>query len=250
MRPCDGRTSIVCALVIPFFFAVGAPAQELETDHASLPTVKFFYFDAAGVEWAVSAEPQRFEQHLASNSDSQRLFEAILGAIIESPENSDSSRQMTRWIESERERFEQSRREPARMRMAEGVIAYLRAYDFDIRKLVGALKRRSGASEVELTVVHLLDRQGNPSFKLKVVLVDPEIEIGKQGFNIDLPSPNANYVVVTYAMGVALYGVQEIIHRESSDETDENRPIELLPLPEPVEARLSATRGTRAAIVP
>ncbi|MCH8924389.1 MAG: hypothetical protein IIA67_14715, partial [Planctomycetes bacterium] len=85
--------------MVPFLFAAQATAQEPETDHASLPTVKFFYFDAAGVEWAVSAEPQRFEQHLASNSNSQRLFEAILGAIVESPENNDSSRQMTRWIE-------------------------------------------------------------------------------------------------------------------------------------------------------
>jgi hypothetical protein len=237
--------------------AFAAPSEEPSVDdpaaRPSLPIVTFFYFDAAGVEWAVSAEPERFDRHLSANSDSQRLFTAVSAAVAETPDPAASSRQMTAWVESERERFEQSRREPARMRMAEGIIAYLRTHDFSIPKLVDEIKHRSGAKNVELVVVHLRDRQGNPSFKLKVVLVDPTIEVGKQGFNVDLPAPEASYTVVTYALGVALYEVQEIIHRATSPD-DKSKPIETiepLPLPEPLEtpaakavpARLDSARS-------
>ena len=153
---------------------------------------------------------------------------------------------MTRWIERERERFDQTRRESTRSRMAEGIVAYLRAHDFSIHHLVEALKRRSGASEVELVVIHLLDPQGTPSFKLKVVLVDPQIEIGKQGFNVNLASPEASYTVVTYTLGVALYEVQEIIHRDSSDETESPETIEPLPVPEPLDAAQPVPAGSRS----
>ena len=74
------------------------------------------------------------------------------------------------------------------------------------------------------------------------MLVEPTIKIGKQGFNVDLPSPNANYTTVTYALCVALYNVQEIIHGPRDDSKQENS-IEQLPAPEPVDAR---TRGNQA----
>jgi hypothetical protein len=221
-----------------FCLALVAPAGEPQADpldqapQSSLPTVKFFYYDAAGIEWAVSAEPERLERHLAANSDSQSLLQAISSAVAETPDVAGSARQMTRWITGERERFEQSRREAPRMRMAEGIIAYLRDHDFSVSKLVDDLKHRSGASDVELVVIHLRDRQGTPSFKLKVVLVEPKIEVGKQGFNVDLPGPKASYTVVAYALGVALYEVQEIIHGPSPD--DGPQPAETIePLPVP-----------------
>ncbi|MEX0677653.1 MAG: hypothetical protein WD063_11295 [Pirellulales bacterium] len=236
MDPRHYRTGVACASVVLFFFAARAPAQEPAAESPSLPVVTFFYYDAAGVEWAFSAEPERFRRHLASNSDSQALFDGVTAAVAEKPDAAGPARQMTRWIESERERFEQTRREPARMRMAEGIIAYLRDHDFSISKLVDDLKHRSGASEVELVIIHLRDGQGSPSYKLQVVLVDPEIAISKQGFNVNLPEPKATYTVVTYALGVALYEVQEIIHRDSSKEdTQENKNIEPLPLPDPLE---------------
>jgi hypothetical protein len=223
---------MVCAVL-------SVAAQETQNEPASLPAVKFFYFDAAAVEWVVSEDVERFQEHLAANGESQALFAAATSAVTTAAESGDASAQMTRWIEGERARFEQSRREPARIRMAEGIIAYLRDHDFSVPKLVDALKHRSGASAVELVVVHLRDRQGSDSFKLKVVLVKPEIKVGKQGFNIDLPSPNANHTTVSYALGVALYGVQEIIHGASpGDDAEGNRAIEQLPAPEPVEARV------------
>ena len=237
---------LLCAFAAPS----EEPIVEQPAEKRSLPVVTFFYFDAGGVEWAVSAEPVRLDRHLSANSDSQRLFAAVSAAVAETPDPAASSRQMTAWIGSERERFEQSRREPARMRMAEGILAYLRTHDFSVSKLVDEIKHRSGAKEVELVVVHLRDRQGNPSFKLKVVLVDPTIEVGKQGFNVDLPSPEASYTVVTYALGVALYEVQEIIHRATSPE-DESKPIETiepLPLPEPLET--PATNAVPARLSP
>ena len=153
--------------------------------------------------------------------------------MAETPDVASSAKQMTRWITGERERFEQSRREAPRMRMAEGIIAYLRDHDFSVSKLVDDLKHRSGASDVELVVIHLRDRQGTSSFKLKVVLVDPTIEIDKQGFNVDLPAPKASYTVVAYALGVALYEVQEIIHGPSPDDGPQpTETIEPLPVPD------------------
>lgn len=239
MRPVH-RFRLACAPILVAIFALPAaahdtPAEGTPSDDAELPIVTFFYYDAAGVEWAVSAEPGRFQRHLASNADSQQLFEQVNLAMADSAATNNSAAQMTRWIENERQRFDQSRREPTRMRMAEGIVAYLRTHDFSIPNLVRALKRRSGASAVELVVIHLRDARGESSFKLKVVLVDPEIEIGKQGFNVNLPSPNASYTLVTYALGVALYEVQEIIHGDSSgDDAKENESIEPLPVPEPV----------------
>lgn len=235
MDSCHDRVSVMCAPVVLFLFTLAAPAQEPPVEEAILPAVTFFYYDAGGVEWAVSAEPDRFGRHLSSHADSRALFEAVSRSASESPSDNDTAAQMTRWIAAERERFDQSRREPARARMAEGIVAYLRAYDFSISKLVEDLKRRSGAAGVELVVIHLRDAQGESSYKLKVVLVDPEIEVGKQGFNVNLPSPDASYTVVTYALGVALYEVQELINRDSSDGAQPPDSIEPLPVPEPVD---------------
>jgi hypothetical protein len=237
MRLCQFGTAIICLSILSTLCVAAPAAEGPATEPSGLPIVKFFYYDAAGVEWAVSAEPDRFERHLASNSASQGLYQAVTSSVIEPANVGDTGLQMTRWITKERERFDETRRESARSRMAEGIVAYLRAHDFSIRRLVEALKRRSGASAVELVVVHLVDSRGTSSFTLKVVLVDPQIEIGKQGFNVNLESPNASYTVVAYTLGVALYEVQELIHRDSSD--DESGPaetIEPLPVPEPLDA--------------
>jgi hypothetical protein len=209
------------------------PAPSDAPADPSLPKITFFYFDAGSVEWIVSAEPQRFDRHLSSNPVSQGLYNAVTSAVNDSPSADAAAKQMTAWITSERERFEQTRREAPRLGMAEGVIAYLRSNDFSIPRLVQDLKTRSGAREVELVVVHLRDPQGSPSYKLKVVLVDPQIEINKQGFNVDLQAPNANYTVVSYALGVALYNVQEINHSEApKDESQQPPSVEPLPVPE------------------
>jgi hypothetical protein len=248
MRPCH-PFQLACAYVLamslaPASFAQDEPAEGAED--ANLPAVKFFYYDAGAVEWAVSAEPERLQRHLASNADSQQLFEEVNHAVAESPTAGNSAAQMTRWIESERQRFDQSRREVARMRMAEGIIAYLRTHDFSIPNLVRDLKHRSGASAVELVAIHLRDAQANSSFKLKVVLVDPKIDIAKQGFNVNLPSANASYTVVTYALGVALYEVHEIIHGGPTEKPEEDKSLEPLPVPEPL-AR-PQTEGTPALL--
>jgi hypothetical protein len=74
------------------------------------------------------------------------------------------------------------------------------------------------------------------AFKLKVVLVEPVVEIGKQGFNVNLAAPKASYTVVAYALGLALYEVQEIINRDASDEEPPpSESIEALPVPEPID---------------
>jgi hypothetical protein len=227
---------LACAPLLAMSLAVASFAQEeppQEGLEAELPKIKFFYYDAGTIEWAVSAEPESLRRHLAATADSQQLLEEVNHAVTETPTASNSAAQMTRWIEAERRRFDQSRREAARMRMAEGIIAYLRSHDFSIANLVRDLKHRSGASAVELVVIHLRDTQANSSFKLKVVLVDPKIEIGKQGFNVNLPSPNASYTVVTYALGVALYEVHEIIHGSPVEVPDGDKSIEPLPVPEP-----------------
>ena len=115
-------------------------------------------------------------------------------------------------------------------------IAYLRAHDFSISNLVEALKRRSGAEDVELVAVHLRDRNANSTYKLKVILIEPEIEMDKMGFNVKLRSSDVSYTAVTYALGVALYEVHEILNSEvEEDQAADDEDIEALPLPEPLE---------------
>jgi hypothetical protein len=239
-------------LLVLGFVGSACSADEPPAADLSLPTIKFFYYDAAAVEWIVSAEPAGLARHLESNEVSRDLFQAVTAAVNDPPAAELAAGQMARWIENERERFEQTRREAPRIGMAEGVIAYLRADDFSIQKLVADLKHRSGATDVELVVIHLRDAQGNSAFKLKVVLVDPKIEIGKQGFNIDLQAPNANYTVVSYALGVALYNVQEIIHGPAPPEPSGESPgVEPLPLPPrepPVPPRVPAPGPVAAAV--
>ena len=236
------RRYVCCSLtagvaIVLIHCTATARAQEEESQPVNIPTIKFFYYDAGKVEWAMSAEPDRLRAHLASHADSQALHEAVSSAVVASPDPDRSAEQMTRWIESERERFDETRREAPRARMAEGIVAYLRAHDFSIHNLVDALERRSGASDVELVVVHLLDAQGESSYKLKVVLVDPEVEIGKQGFNVNLAAPEASYTVVAYALGLALYELQEVLNRDSPEEEPApGESIEALPVPEPVDA--------------
>lgn len=246
MSRCHDRIAVACAVVVLLFRAATVMAQDVQDDPGSLPTVKFLYYDAAAVEWAISAEPERLQQHLTTNATSRTLLESVSSAVAKTSDTSESARQLTRWIENERVRFDRTRREPARIRTAEGIVAYVRDHDYSIPKLVEDLKHRSGASAVELVALHLRDRQGSPSFKLKVVLVDSSVDIGRQGFNIDLPSPEVGYATVAYALGVALYGVQEIIHSESPGGKDENKATEELPAPASA-ANPPRTRNTREA---
>lgn len=238
---------LCCQLIVLHGLSFTASSQEIAIDTHSMPLVKFFYYDAADVEWAVSAETKSFQEHLESTPESQVLFETVSNAVRSSPEAETPAEALTRWIESERERYQQSRQDAVRFRMAEGIIAYLRAHDFSVSSLVEALKRRSGASDVELVGIHLRDNQGHSSYKLKVILVDPAIEVGKQGFNIKLRSPNASYAAVVYALGVALYEVHEVINAESSEDgTKEVEEIEPLPLPESLDGPILEPTPTEA----
>ncbi len=112
-----------------------------------MPKITFFYFDAGSVEWIVSAEPQRFDRHLSSNPVSHGLYKAVTSAVNDPPAADAAAKQMTAWVTTERERFEQTRREAPRLGMAEGVIAYLRSNDFSITRLVQDLKNRSGTEK-------------------------------------------------------------------------------------------------------
>ena len=229
------RTVLVVVALVVVGYGLLSSAQEPELAEGILPEVTFFYFDSDTVEWATSAEPERLRAHLSEDSDSQALFEAVSVSVNGPPTPEETARQMTEWIEAERSRFEQTRSEPVRIRMAEGINAYLRDHDFSISNLVEALKRRSGAEEVELVAVHLRDRNSKSTYKLKVILVEPEIEIGKQGFNVKLRSSDVSYSAVTYALGVALYEVHEILNvDEPEDDSVPAEDIEALPLPEPL----------------
>ena len=98
--------------------------------------------------------------------------------------------------------------------------------------LVDSLKKLSGASDVELVAVHLVDKAGSSSYLLKVILV-ATIHVGQQGFNVDIRTPQVTGISVVFALGVALYEVQELINQErSEDAAEDDQPIEPLPLPE------------------
>ena len=233
MKTTHLRATVVCLALTITCQALPGSAQELQITPASLPTIKFFYYRANGIEWAFSDDEKLFQQHLTEDSESQRLYDSVTTALNEAPKGEDTADRMTKWIESERDRFQQSRSEVVRIRMAEGITAYMRAHDFDVSNLVEALKRRSGATDVELVAIHLRDKQDESSFRLKVVLVDADISLGKQGINVSLRSPNVSYSTISYALAVALYEVHEILNQEESGEGSEPTPeIESLPIPE------------------
>ena len=230
--------SLVLLLAVSLAYSPSNAQDSLPDDtlsgDPSLPVVKFFYYDSGAVEWAVSEEPARLQLHLADEPQSMAMLESLTDAVASSPESEGSAQLMTDWLERERSRIDQSRREPLRALMAEGISAYLRAHDYGVANLVGALKRRTGATEVEVVGVHLRDAQARSSFKLKVILVNPELEIGKQGFNVRLPSDQVGYTSVAYALGVALYHVHDLLNAENEEDYPEMlEQIETLPVPEP-----------------
>ena len=79
----------------------------------------------------------------------------------------------------------------------------------------------AGVGDVELVAVHLVDEVGDPSFQLKVVLPNHQVDSTRQGFNVPLRDANVNYTTVIYSLGVALYELHEIINAESESEEGE-----------------------------
>lgn len=204
---------------------------------SGLPRLKFFYFDQAHTEWVVSAEPDRLERHLEGNADSASLYQNLQRSLSETPDLDRIRNGMADWIRSERTRFDQAgSRVSRRVRVAEGVVAYMRAHDFDIRKLVTALVKRSGARDVELVAIHLVDAEGESSYKLKVVLPNDQVELGRQGFDVVLQSSQVTYTSAIYALAMALYEVHEVVNQvdhPDDEETEQRaRMLEELPLPD------------------
>lgn len=223
------QSSTPCWLLFAFVqvhFAVISHAQTPE-----LPKIKFFYFSEPESEWA---EPDTLQHHLANNSDSNTLFESLQHAASGNADPELVRQQMGQWIEKQRKQFEQSGGNKVLYRKLEGVLAYLRAHDFEIPKLVSALKNRSGASDVQLVGVHLVDSTQQSSFKLKVVLRNPAIDIGRQGFNIDTRSPEVSELTTVFALGVALYEVHEILNdNDAARDGSELEESDLEPIPTP-----------------
>lgn len=204
-------------------------------DDPNVLELKFFFFDSGKVEWIVSSDKKYFVQHLQNNEDSSQLVSTLREAVL-GPDQSGVTRQhIADWIADERANFEQRGVSPVRFRKAEGIVAYLRAHDFDVQELVAALKDRSGASDVEIVGIHQVDAGDDSTFQLKVVLVDPTLDIGKRGFNVKLSSSKAGYLSVVYALASALYDVEELIGTREPPETlpspdrtvDQDSPLDL-----------------------
>ncbi len=219
-------------VVMPLSMLILASAVLRAEDETRQPTLKFFYYDQGAIEWAVSAEQDRFQEHLEANDDSAVLFDSLSAAVSDPPELDEVQSRMARWIEAERNRTAEVNRNTVRIRKAEGIVAYMRAHDFKIDQLVEALLKRSLAQDVEVVAVHLVDGAGNSEFKLKIVLPYDEIGIDAQGFNVVLASPNVTYTSVVYALAMALYEVHEIINVES-DEAPQNPEGDMEVLPSP-----------------
>ena len=216
---------------------IEVPALTSSSGSNATPTLKFFFFDQRQTEWTVSAEADRLQNHLEQNEDSAKLYESLQSASQTRTDLLGVRATMSKWIEDERKRFsDTSARSARRIRVAEGVTAYMRAYDFEIGQLIPALLRRSGAREVELAAIHLVDRNGNSSYKLKVMLPYDQIQIDKQGFDVVLNSSNVTDASVVYALALALYEVHEILEAQSNGEPTPEIDIEQLPVPEPTPA--------------
>lgn len=202
--------TIMLTLAVWCCFAVTSlPAAEDD-----LPEVKFFFFDGKDVEWVVSAEPQAFERHLSDNATSRTLLTTLQSAIDRQVNPDEMRPQMARWVEGQRRSFERGSIANKTYQRAEGIVAYLRAHDFSIPKLVAALKQRSGASSVVIAAIHQTNGDSNARFKLKVMLEDAHLDLGQMGYNVDLPSPDVGYITVIYALGFALYEVHELLSVE------------------------------------
>ncbi|MGI9429557.1 MAG: hypothetical protein ACR2NM_12920 [Bythopirellula sp.] len=230
------RTIAVTFLILSFSLLQVSQlgAQEVANQEVIKPTLKFFFFDERETEWVVSTEPDRMNSHFEEQEDSARLYES-LQTSTQTPADSQSVRStMSTWIEQEREHFRRSGSAGGQMiRIAEGVTAYIRAYDYDANQLVSALLRRSGASEVEVAAMHLIDTAGKSSYKLKVMLPSDQIDIDRQGVDVALNSAKVSHVSIVYALALALYEVHEIIEARSTGEPVEESGAEQLPVPEP-----------------
>ena len=222
-----------CLALVVFLHSTGLRAQEAESPSGE-PVLKFFFFDERETEWVVSTERDRFEQHLEQNDESAQLYQSLQAAAQPRSDSQAVRATMSRWIEAERERIRQAGvGAGTRIRVAEGVTAYMRAYDFEVSQLIAALLRRSGASEVQVAAVHLLDETGNASYKLKVMLPGDQIGIDRQGINVVLSSPTVGDGSLVYALALALYEVHELLESQSTGQPPPGREAEPLPPPEP-----------------
>lgn len=224
--------------LLPAFVGLGmitlAVSQEATEATAMKPTAKFFFFDARETEWAVSAEPNRMQQHFNRVPESSLLFDSLNVALSVPADSQKVRATMSKWIEAERDRFGNTgSRSEQRIRVAEGVTAYMRAHDFDAGQLIAALLRRSGATDVEVAAVHLVDRNGKSTYKLKVMLPGNEIAMERQGVDVLLNSPNVSHDGVVYALALALFETHEIIEAQSTGEPMPDTDAEQLPIPEP-----------------
>ena len=130
---------------------------------------------------------------------------------------------MSRWIARQREQFNEGSLSATQFRKSEGVVAYLRAHGFSAERLVESIRERTGAKAVELVAIHRRT-QNESLYWLKVVPVKPKIELGRKGYNIEMATTEVGYVSVIYALGLALYEVEEV--------ATENSPPEELPTPD------------------
>ena len=240
-------STILIGMIVTVFFAAGVGHSHVTDESPTLaegamPTLKFFYYDSRNIEWVVSAEGDAFDRHMAANVESARLFQSLTEAAYAPSDVQKVQTQMARWIDQERQRFDTGARNTVRFRKAEGIVAYLRAHDFEVQRLVRALLTRTGADSVELVAVHLVDNAGVSSYKLKVVLPNDTIDIGKQGFNVVHSSPDVTYTGVAYALALALYEVHEVINQEA-DGGEPGDELEVEPLPPPMETGSTTRPG-------
>ena len=49
---------------------------------------------------------------------------------------------------------------------------------------------------------------------MKVMLEGSQLDLGRMGYNVDLPSPDVGYITVIYGLGLALYEVHELLSVE------------------------------------
>ena len=197
--------------LLTLLLATTAGTALAQSESENLPRLKFFYFDSTRIEWVVSSETESFERHLAANSPSQRFVSSLERAALQAEQPDAARANITNWIAGQRQQFDQGLRDVTRFRKAEGVTAYLRAHDFSVRRLVETLRERTGAEAIDLVAVHQVPRPAQSVFRLKVTPVRPALELGREGYNISLQSPEVGYVSVVYALGLALYEVEEII---------------------------------------
>ena len=199
-------------------------------EQTEIVKTRFFFLDMADYQWVDSIDEESLQSHFAMNESSFQLYTS-LQETVNGPDLADTARpHFSTWLTEQRLLFQGGRSNAEAFRRSEGLVAYLRAHEFNVKDVVDAIKRRSGATEVQIIAIHHAGSAERESrFLLKVVLQNSQVELGQSGYIVRLQTPYISYVTMLYALGIALYELNEL--PEAARPVQPTEPVDEPPVP-------------------